>query len=129
MKTRILIDHSTPVANPSRSAHPGSRKNHQLAGFAMAGLTLIVVSGSLHAQAVSLGAAENFTIVTGQGLTNNGLTVITGNVALSPLTTISGFDFSTPPGNGRVIGTVHYNDSLAAQAQADSLTAYNTLAG
>ncbi len=95
----------------------------------MAGLGLMVVSGSLHAQAVSLGAAENFTIVTGQGLTNNGLTVITGNVALSPLTTISGFDFSTPPGAGRVIGTVHYNDGLAAQAQADSLTAYNTLAG
>lgn len=129
MKTRILIHCSTPVAKPSRRAHLGSRKNHRLIGSAMAGLTLMVVSGSLHAQAVSLGAAENFTIVTSQGLTNNGLTVITGNVALSPLTTISGFDFSTPPGGGRVIGTVHYNDGLAAQAQADSLTAYNTLAG
>ena len=122
--------HAVSLTNTSRPSHKSRRRNSDfLLGTAVAGLSLITVSGQLHAQPVSLGAAENFAIVSGQGVTNNGLTVITGNVALSPLTTISGFNFSTPPGGGVVNGTVHYNDGLASQAQADALTAYNTLAG
>jgi autotransporter-associated beta strand protein len=80
-------------------------------------------------QDISLGAAEDFTIVSAQGITNSGPTVITGNVALSPLDSITGFTFSTPPGAGVITGSVHYNDALAAQAQSDALAAFNTLAG
>ena len=95
----------------------------------MAGLGLIVFSNTTHGQAVSLGEAGNFTIVSSQGVTNTGPTIINGNIALSPLTTITGFDISVPAGPGVINGNVHYNDSVAQLAQSDALTAYNTLAG
>jgi len=106
-----------------------SKKLNEIIASAIGILSLLAVSTSAQGQAVSLGAAENFTIVSSQGVTNSGLTVITGNVALSPLTTIEGFSFSTPPGGGVITGVVHYADALAAQAQANALTAFNTLAG
>lgn len=89
----------------------------------------MALSGSALGQAVSLGEAGNFAIVSSQGVTSTGFTVVNGNVALSPLTTITGFTFSGPPGPGVVTGTVHYNDSSASLAQSNALTAYNTLAG
>ncbi len=95
----------------------------------MTGLSLVMLSTNAAAQAVSLGTAGNFTIVSSQGMTNAGPTIVAGNIALSPLTTISGFTFSTPAGPGTVTGMVNYNDSLAALAQDNALTAFNTLAG
>lgn len=92
-------------------------------------LSLLTISTSAQGQTFSLGAAQDFAVVSSQGITNSGATVITGNVALSPLTTITGFTFSTTAGEGVVTGSVHYNDTLAAQAQTDALAAFNTLAG
>lgn len=98
-------------------------------GSAMGGLGLIVFSCGASGQAVSLGEAGNFAIVSSQGVTNSGPSIVNGDIALSPLTTITGFTFSTPAGLGVVNGTVHYNDTSAQTAQNDALTAYNTLAG
>jgi outer membrane autotransporter protein len=95
----------------------------------MTGLGLMVLSSGASGQAVSLGEAGNFTIVSSQGVTNSGPSIIDGNIALSPLTTITGFDISTPAGAGIINGDVHYNDAIAARAQNNALTAYNTLAG
>ncbi len=95
----------------------------------MTGLALISVSMNASGQAVPLGSASNFAIISSQGVTNSGNSIVAGNVALSPLTTTSGFSISTPAGPGVITGTVHYNDSVAMQAQADALTAYNTIAG
>lgn len=95
----------------------------------MAGLGLIIFSGGANGQAVSLGEASNFAILSAAGVTNDGFTIVDGNIALSPLTTITGFTFSTPPGSGVVNGVVHYNDAQAMLARSDTLTAYNTLAG
>ena len=106
-----------------------SEKSKALIASALAVSGLFAASTSANAQAVSLGAAQNFTIVSSQGVTNSGPTVITGNIALSPLNTITGFNFSTTPGDGSVTGTVHYADAVAAQAEADALTAFDTLAG
>ena len=92
-------------------------------------LGFLAVATGVKGQSVSLGEAEQFTIVSSQGVTNSGASIITGDIALSPLTTITGFTFSTPAGAGVVTGAVHYNDAQASQAQADALTAYNTLAG
>lgn len=89
----------------------------------------MAVSPGARGQTISLGAAQDFTIVSSAGITNSGLTVITGDVALSPITTITGFTFSTLSGAGVVTGAVHYNDALAIQAQSDALSAYNTIAG
>lgn len=95
----------------------------------MAGLGLIVFSCGANGQAVSLGQAGNFAIVSAAGVTNDGFTIVDGNIALSPLTTITGFTFSDPVGQGVVNGVVHYNDGQAMLARSDALTAYNTLAG
>ena len=84
---------------------------------------------SSHGQAVPLGEANNYSVLSYAGVTNSGLTVINGNVGLSPLTTITGFTFSTTAGPGIVTGTVHYNDASAILARSNALTAYNTLAG
>lgn len=65
---------------------------------------------------VNLGTAENFGVLAGSAVTNTGPTSITGNVGVSPGTSITG-----APG---VTGTIHINDGVAAQAQLDLTTAY-----
>ncbi|OGF22918.1 MAG: hypothetical protein A2V63_09565 [Candidatus Eisenbacteria bacterium RBG_19FT_COMBO_70_11] len=58
-------------------------------------------------------------------MTNTGVTLVTGDLGVSPGTAITGFG----PGTGNVIGTIHAGDAVAAQAQDDLTTAYNALAG
>ena len=113
------IDVSTKPKQKNRSGKPSA-----LFVSAIAVVGLLAVSTGANGQAApDLGAAANFEIISSQGVTNSGPTVVLGNIALSPLTTITGF----PP--GVVIGSVHYNDSLAMQAMAAANAAYNNLAG
>jgi len=70
-----------------------------------------------------LGSAQGFAVLGGSTVTNTGTTVVTGNLGVSPGSSVTGF----PP--GIVIGTIHVADAVAQQAQADALTAYNDLAG
>ncbi len=71
-----------------------------------------------------LGDAGNFTIIGSSTITNTGpFTIVNGNVALSPGSSITGF----PPGT--ITGDIHINDTIAQNARADAFTAYNTLAG
>jgi len=57
-------------------------------------------------------------------VTNTGPSVITGNLGLSPGTSVTGFG----PGMVRG-GSIHTNDQAAIQAQADASLAYTVLAG
>ncbi len=68
---------------------------------------------------VGLGTAGSFGVLAGTTVTNTGLTVINGNLGLSPGTSVTGF----PP--GIVNGTQHVTDRVAAHAQADLTTAFN----
>ncbi|MDQ1418150.1 MAG: hypothetical protein QOJ52_112 [Acidimicrobiaceae bacterium] len=70
-----------------------------------------------------LGTAANFAVLGGSAVTNTGPTVVTGDLGVSPGTSISGF----PPGS--VTGTLHSADPAATQAQADVGTAYGVAAG
>jgi len=61
----------------------------------------------------------------GTTVTSTGTTVITGNVGVSPGTAVTGF----LPGIVDAPYTIHAGDAVAAQAEADTFTLYNTLAG
>ena len=87
--------------------------------------SLIGVGQSNDAQAQILGTAEDFAVLAGTTVTNTGPSVIGGIVGVSPGLAIVGF----PPGIVLPPGTLHAGDAVAAQAQVDLTTAYNTLQG
>jgi outer membrane autotransporter protein len=119
----LTPDETSPVSVNARSGSKiRSCRPALLIAPVMACVAFLSLPTGAKAQ-VSLGEAQNFTVISAAGVTNSGPTIIIGNVALSPLTTITGF----PPGS--VIGTIHYNDTMASTALADAHTAYNNLAG
>lgn len=81
------------------------------------------VAQAAAAQAVQLGTAGTFAVLGGSTVTNTGPSVITGDLGLSPGTSVTGF----PPGT--VNGNTQVNNAVAAQAQNDLVTAYNDAAG
>lgn len=72
---------------------------------------------------VPVAEASGFAVLAGSAITNTGATKITGDLGLSPGTSIGGF----PP--GILTGTQHINDSKATQAKMDLTAAYNDVAG
>lgn len=72
---------------------------------------------------VALGSASVFAVLAGDAITNTGTTSITGDIGLSPGTSVDGF----PP--GILIGTLRINDLTANNAKLDLTTAYNDAAG
>jgi hypothetical protein len=77
------------------------------------------------ARADLLGTAINFAVLGGSAVTNTGSTTISGNLGLSPGTSVTGF----PPGAVTPPGVIDISNGPALQAQKDDTTAYNTLAG
>ena len=72
---------------------------------------------------VPLAGLSNLAVLAGSSITNTGATNITGDMGLSPGTSIGGF----PP--GILNGTIHINDAIANQAKLDLTVAYNDAAG
>jgi len=73
--------------------------------------------------AVNLGTAANFTILAGSTITNTGVSNVTGNIGLSPGTSVTGF----PP--GILNGTFNLADATAATAKRDLTAAFLDAAG
>lgn len=71
---------------------------------------------------ILLAGASDFAILAGSEVTNTGETVITGDIGLSPGTSIGGF----PP--GILNGTQNINDEIARQAKLDIIDAYDDVA-
>jgi hypothetical protein len=98
--------------------------------LAAATAVLMGITGAVGAQAgaradtapVSLGTAANYAVLAGSTVTNTGTTTITGNLGLSPGTSVTGF----PP--GQVTGSIDAADTAALQAQNDLTAAYNAAA-
>ncbi len=87
--------------------------------LALALATLLSGSSAAWAQ------LSDFAVLGGSTVTNtNTPTVVTGNLGVSPGSAVTGF----PPGivTG---GTIHAGDLVAAQAQVELTTTYNSLAG
>jgi Ice-binding-like/Bacterial Ig-like domain len=72
---------------------------------------------------VALGAAGTFAVLAGSTATNGGLTIVTGDIGVSPGTAVTGF----PPGIQN--GTMYDGDPVAAQAKADLATAISDATG
>jgi hypothetical protein len=73
---------------------------------------------------VSLGtAASTLAILASTAVNSTGETVVTGDIGLSPGSSVGGF----PP--AIINGTIHINDAIATQAQLDLTAAYNDAAG
>jgi hypothetical protein len=72
---------------------------------------------------VSLAGTSGFALLAGSAITNTGATNITGDMGLSPGTSIGGF----PP--GIIVGTQQINTILSTQGKLDLTAAYNDAAG
>lgn len=72
---------------------------------------------------ISLAGSSEIAILAGSSITSTGATNITGNIGLSPGSSIGGF----PP--GILNGVQHINDDISSQAQLDLTAAYNDAAG
>jgi hypothetical protein len=96
-----------------------------------AGYTLVATSPGMEAAtsaefAVSaaqlLGLAGDYSVLTGAALVSTGATTVSGDVGVSPGTSVTGL------GPGQVGGDIHAGDTNAAQALADMNRAYDELA-
>jgi len=72
---------------------------------------------------VALAGASNLAVLAGSSITSTGATVITGDMGLSPGSSLGGF----PP--GILNGVQHINDVISDQAKLDLTAAYNDAAG
>ena len=72
---------------------------------------------------VSLAGSSGLAILAGSSITSTGATNITGDIGLSPGSSIGGF----PP--GILNGDQHINDAISNQAKLDLTAAYNDAAG
>jgi hypothetical protein len=70
----------------------------------------------------ALGMAASFSVLGATGVTNGGPSHLSGDLGVSPSSAVTGFPA------GVVAGTIHAADSVAAQAQADLVLAYNDAA-
>jgi hypothetical protein len=83
--------------------------------------------------AVGLGTADGFAVLAGSGMTNTGISTITGAVGSSPTHTETGFDPCPAADCVSLTGVNHNaadpNDGVTQGAKTALVTAYNTAAG
>ena len=84
---------------------------------------VVITTSTCSLSPVDLGSSAGFAVLAGSTVTNTGPTIVTGDLGVSPGTSVTGF----PPGT--VVGTIHAGGPIAAAANADLTIAYNDAAG
>ena len=84
-------------------------------------LVFLCSSNQLFAQSCPLGNAHTFAVLGASAVTNTNSTSLVGDLGISPGTSITGLSGIT------VSGTIHQTDAVAAAAQTDVTTRYNSL--
>jgi hypothetical protein len=87
------------------------------------GSPIVIPIQTIAQGSIAVGSCATFAILAGSAVSNTGATTITGDLGLSPGTSIGGF----PP--GILTGNKHINDAIANQAKLDLTAAYNDAAG
>jgi hypothetical protein len=92
------------------------------AAFSLTAASLIAQPGL---QPVNLGAAAPFAVLAGSEVTNvpTDATIITGDLGVYPIKSVTGFAGGTVGGAGIVNGTIDIGNQAAMQAEASLLTA------
>jgi hypothetical protein len=78
---------------------------------------------------VGLGTADSFAVLAGQGITNTGVTTITGDIGSFPNPAETGVGPCPAADCVNLTGTDHAGDGVTQGAKADLTTAYNDAAG
>jgi hypothetical protein len=107
-----------------------THKNFRLlVGFALAivigaaSVSLLDTPTTSAQSGVPQGTTTTYAILAATAVTSSGLSVVNGDLGISPGAALTGF----PP--GVITGATHLGDPVAAQAQADAHVEYNYLAG
>jgi len=95
-----------------------------IAGAVLAVAFALVAAPAAQAAPVDLATASPFVVLGGTTVTNEGPSVLNGDLGVSPGTALTGFGAPAV-----VNGATHANDAVAAQAQLDLTNAYNVAAG
>lgn len=85
--------------------------------------TIVIPIQTVSQSTVSLGSTSTLAVLAGSSITSTGETVITGDMGLSPGSSVGGF----PP--GILNGTENINNDISTQAKLDLTAAYDDLAG
>jgi hypothetical protein len=118
---------STPSGQPNSSTLTGPLSQN----------SRLLKAASVTASSVPLGSVSTFAVLGGTTVTNDGASLFTGDVGVSPGTALTGFQPAplntiTGPGTvtaglGIVNGTIYAGGPVAAQAHNDAVVAYNYL--
>ncbi|MFA6979606.1 MAG: ice-binding family protein [Ignavibacteriaceae bacterium] len=92
--------------------------NRSTGFISIIGLVGLMTYTTTFSQTINLGTASNFAVLAAAGITNTGITALTGDIGSYPTATITGF----PP--GIFSGTNHGNDEITHQAMLDLNSAY-----
>jgi hypothetical protein len=101
-----------------------TRLRRGLVGVLAAALTLVLAPVAAQAAPVNLATVSPFVVLAGSTVTNEGPSVLNGDLGVSPGAALVGFGLPAV-----VNGATHANDAVAAQAQFDLGTAYDVAAG
>ena len=101
-----------------------TRLRRGLAAVLAALVALVVAPAVVQAAPVNLATVSPFVVLAGSTVTNEGPSVLNGDLGVSPGAALVGFGLPAV-----VNGAKHENDAVAAQAQFDLGTAYDVAAG